>query len=59
MLISELIKLLEQQQNLYGDNEVKIRDHTSGIRHQVDYVTFWTKEKECQIGILNNIVKDK
>lgn len=40
MLISELIKLLEQQQNLYWDNEVKIRDHHSNIKYSIDYVTY-------------------
>lgn len=30
MRISDLIKQLQEQQERYGDNEVKIRDHQSG-----------------------------
>jgi hypothetical protein len=51
MKTSELIKLLQQQMELYGDNEVKVREHQSGTRYNVDYVTYWTKEKEFYIGI--------
>ncbi|NDV78473.1 hypothetical protein [Dysgonomonas sp. 511] len=59
MKISELISQLQQQQELYGDNEVKIRSHRSGIRYKIDYVTYWTKEKEYHIGIEDDALKDK
>ena len=51
MKISELINQLQQQQNLDGDQEIKVRSHHSGVRSNIDYITYWTKEKEYHIGI--------
>lgn len=59
MKISELVEQLQQQQKLYGDNEVKIRDHQSGIRYNIEYTTYWNKEKEYHIGIRTGAIRDK
>jgi hypothetical protein len=59
MRISDLIKQLQEQQERYGDNEVKIRDHQSGIRYNIEYTTYWNKEKEYYIGIRTDTIRDK
>ncbi|HML66117.1 MAG TPA: hypothetical protein PKC55_14895 [Dysgonomonas sp.] len=59
MKISELIKHLQEQQARYGDREVRVRFHYSGARHNIDYVTYWTKEEEYQIGIESFMPKEK
>lgn len=51
MKTSELIKQLQQQQELYGDKEIKVRSHKTGLLYPVDYVTLWTKADEYHIGI--------
>ncbi|MFV0331377.1 MAG: hypothetical protein ACK5KL_16405 [Dysgonomonas sp.] len=58
MKISELIKLLQEQQERYGNNEVKIREHQSGIRYNIEYATYWSKEKEYHIGIKTKPIKE-
>lgn len=37
MKISELIVLLQKQQKLYGNFEIKVRDHQTGRLNTVDY----------------------
>lgn len=59
MKISELINQLQQQQNLYGDQEIKVRSHYSGARTNIDYITYWTKENEYHIGIEKNTNGDR
>jgi hypothetical protein len=59
MKISELIKLLQEQQSHYGDMEVKVRSHQTGEMYPVDYVTLWTKTKEYYIGIEKDIIRKK
>ncbi len=39
MKISELIALLQKQQELYSDFEIKVRDHQTGKMNTVDYIT--------------------
>lgn len=56
MKISELIAELQKQQDLYGDHEIKVRTHHSGARYSIDYITYWTKEKEYHIGIEHNTI---
>ncbi|EGK02549.1 hypothetical protein [Dysgonomonas gadei] len=55
MKISELITELQKQQDLCGDYEIKVRTHHSGVRYSIDYITYWTKEKEYHIGIERNV----
>lgn len=59
MNISELIELLEEHKEKYGNSDIKVRSHTTGEEYPIDYVTYWTKSKIFQIGIEKNSIKDK
>lgn len=59
MKISELIKQLQEQRDRYGDYEIKVRFHQSGSKHNIDYTTYWTKEKEYHIGIESYVSREK
>ncbi len=50
MKISELIALLQKQQELYGDFEIMVRDHQTGKMNTVDYVTYLTQDKRVLFG---------
>ncbi|MDH6310020.1 hypothetical protein M2451_002910 [Dysgonomonas sp. PFB1-18] len=58
MKVSEIIELLQDQKERYGDNEVKVRDHYSGICYNIEYVTYWSKEKEYHIGIRQDAIRE-
>ena len=59
MKISELIAELQKQQQKYGDYEIKVRCHNSGIRYNLEYATYWSKEMEYHIGIKTEPVGKK
>lgn len=59
MKISELIKQLQEQQERYGDYEVKVRSHHSGAKYTIDYITYWTKGREYHIGIDSYMSREK
>lgn len=50
MKVSELMVLLQKQQKLYGNFEIKVRDHQTGKMSTIDYVTYWTQDKRVLLG---------